>query len=93
MGIATIFGRPTSEPDVRSRVGYLPGDLHLDPSCTGEEVFAFYGSLRGGVDHARLDGLLERFSLDPTRRIRELSTGNRRKVGIVQACSCTDRSC
>ncbi|HEX7166649.1 MAG TPA: ABC transporter ATP-binding protein [Acidimicrobiales bacterium] len=84
-GTATILGCATSDPRVRGRIGYLPGDLHLDPSYTGDEVFRFYGALRGGVDLARLDELLERFSLDPTRRIGELSTGNRRKVGIVQA--------
>jgi ABC-2 type transport system ATP-binding protein len=84
-GFATVLGRPTSDASLRAHVGYLPGDLRLDPSYTAGEVFEFSGALRGGLDHTRLRVLLDRFSLDPARRIRELSTGNRRKVGIVQA--------
>jgi ABC-2 type transport system ATP-binding protein len=70
---------------VRRRIGYLPGDLRLDPRYTATEVIAFFGALRGGVDEAVVNQLLERFDLDPNRPVRELSTGNRRKVGIVAA--------
>jgi ABC-2 type transport system ATP-binding protein len=59
--------------------------LRLDPRYTTNEVVEFFGALRGEVDRARVAALLERFGLDPTRRIRELSTGNRWKVGIIQA--------
>ena len=84
-GSARVLGGTGADPFVRRRIGYLPGDLRLDPAYTANEVFDFYGALRGGFDRQWLESLLERFDLDPTRHIRELSTGNRRKVGIVQA--------
>ena len=73
------------DPAVRRRIGYLPGDLRLDPRYTAGDVLEFYGALRGGLNGALAQELLERFDLDPTRPVGELSTGNRRKVGIVQA--------
>jgi ABC-2 type transport system ATP-binding protein len=66
-------------------VGYLPADLPIDPRYTAGDVVDFYGRLRGGVGAASVASLLDRFELDPTRPVGELSTGNRRKVGIVQA--------
>jgi ABC-2 type transport system ATP-binding protein len=84
-GTARVLGGSGTDPHVRARIGYLPGELRLDPRYTTNEVVEFFGALRGEVDRARVAALLERFGLDPTRRIRELSTGNRRKVGIVQA--------
>jgi ABC-2 type transport system ATP-binding protein len=84
-GEVRVLGRPASDRSVRARMGYLPGDLRMDPSYCASDVFAFFGALRGGVDRRRLGELVERFSLDPSRPIRELSTGNRRKIGIIQA--------
>jgi ABC-2 type transport system ATP-binding protein len=84
-GTCSILDGPGADPAVRARVGYLPGELHLDPTYTTQDVIAFYGELRGGVDTGWVRELLDRFALDPGRRIGELSTGNRRKVGIVQA--------
>ncbi len=84
-GTCSILGGPGRDPAIRARVGYLPGELHLDPTYTTHDVVGFYGELRGGVEPAWVDELLDRFTLDPGRRIGELSTGNRRKVGIVQA--------
>ena len=84
-GTARVLGGSGMDTQVRARIGYLPGELRLDPRYTTNEVVEFFGALRGGVEPARVAALLERFGLDPTRRIRELSTGNRRKVGIVQA--------
>lgn len=84
-GSVAVLGGTGRDPAIRRRVGYLPGDLRLDPRYTAAEVIEFYGALRGGVDHALVKELLERFDLDPTRPVGELSTGNRRKVGIVQA--------
>ena len=84
-GTATVLGGTAADLDVRRRLGYLPADLHVDPRYRGEDVFALFGSLRGGGDPARLAELLDRFGLDPTRPVRELSSGNRRKIGIVQA--------
>jgi ABC-2 type transport system ATP-binding protein len=84
-GSVTVLGGSGRDPAVRRRIGYLPGDLRLDPRYTAAEVIEFFGALRGGVDQAAVKQLLDQFDLDPTRRVGELSTGNRRKVGIVQA--------
>jgi ABC-2 type transport system ATP-binding protein len=84
-GTSAILGGSGADPAVRSRVGYLPGELHLDPTYTTHDLVGLYGALRGGIDQRFLGELLDRFSLDPGRRIGELSTGNRRKVGLVQA--------
>ena len=84
-GSLNVFGGSGREKAVRRRIGYLPGDLRLDPRYTATEVIDFFGALRGGVDRTTVQQLLEQFDLDPTRRVGELSTGNRRKVGIVQA--------
>ncbi|WP_324607101.1 ABC transporter ATP-binding protein [Saccharomonospora iraqiensis] len=67
------------------RVGHLAGDAALPMRQTVDECLAFLGALRGGVDPSSVDELTERLGLDRTARIGELSTGNRRKVGLVQA--------
>jgi ABC-2 type transport system ATP-binding protein len=84
-GRAVVLGGSGADPEVRRRIGYLPGDLRLDPDYTAADVIELFGRLRGGVDRPWVDTLLERFDLDPTRPVGELSTGNRRKVGVVQA--------
>jgi ABC-2 type transport system ATP-binding protein len=84
-GRAVVLGGSGGDPEVRRRIGYLPGDLRLDPDYTGTDVIELFGSLRGGVDRPWVDSLVERFGLDPGRRVGELSTRNRRKVGVVQA--------
>ena len=70
---------------IKRLVGYLPGELALDPNLTGGQIFEYYGHLRGGVDQAYLKKLIARFDVDPTRKFRRYSTGNKRKVGIIQA--------
>ncbi len=84
-GTATVLGGRGADPEVRRRMGYLPADLHVDPRYRARDLFGFLGDLRGRTDPVLLRALLDRFGLDPTRPIGELSTGNRRKVGIVQA--------
>ena len=84
-GTAEVLGGKGSDPAIRARIGYLPGDLYLDPSYSANDVLDFYGRLRGGLDTQETRALLDRFDLDPTRPIGELSSGNRRKVGIIQA--------
>ncbi|MFP5320120.1 MAG: ABC transporter ATP-binding protein [Acidimicrobiia bacterium] len=84
-GSVEVLGGQPRDPAVRRRVGFLPADLHVDPRYRGGELFAFLTALRGGSDPPLLRPLLDRFGLDPTRPVGELSTGNRRKVGIVQA--------
>ena len=80
-----MLGGSGGDPEIRRRIGYLPGDLRLDPAYRAADVIELFGNLRGGVDQQWVDSLLERFGLDPTRPVGELSTGNRRKVGLVQA--------
>ena len=86
-GQAAIAGFDTRARTVeaRRRVGYLPGDLRLSDRLSGREQLNSLARLRGGVDHATRDALVERFGCVLDRRIRELSKGNRQKLGIVQA--------
>lgn len=84
-GVVRVLGASPRDPVARRRIGYLPADLHVDPRYTANDVLECFGALRGGLDRAWVDELLERFELDPTRPFRELSSGNRRKVGVVQA--------
>jgi ABC-2 type transport system ATP-binding protein len=84
-GSSTILGGLGSDPRIRGRVGYLPGDLNLPRSMTANDAFEFFGGLSGTSQDPDRDSLVERFGLDPTRPVRELSTGNRRKVGLVLA--------
>ncbi|MFC7547893.1 ATP-binding cassette domain-containing protein [Plantactinospora sp. GCM10030261] len=67
------------------RLAYVPGDVNLWPNLTGGEAIDLLGSLRGGLDRRRRDDLLERFDLDPTKKSRAYSKGNRQKVAIVAA--------
>jgi ABC-2 type transport system ATP-binding protein len=84
-GHATILGAAAGDVAVRSRIGYLPGDLRVEPSMTGGQLFAWYGRLRQRHNQRRVDELTQRLGLDPSRRFDALSKGNRQKVGIVQA--------
>ena len=67
------------------RLAYVPGEVNLWPNLTGGEVIDLLGRLRGGLDRTRRADLLERFQLDPTKRIRAYSKGNRQKVALVAA--------
>jgi ABC-2 type transport system ATP-binding protein len=71
--------------EIRHRLGYLPGDLRLYERLTGEQMLAYFASLRGMTGLGDAPALIERFDLDPSRPIRTLSRGNRQKVGLVQA--------
>jgi len=70
---------------IRRRVGYLPGDFELYPKLTGTVVLDYLAGLRGGVDMQVRAGLAERFDAPLERPIGELSTGNRQKIGLIQA--------
>lgn len=83
-GTVSIFGSSPQDPAVRARVGYLPGDAAYDPRHTALDVITLVGRVRG-TGTGRAAELCERLTLDPSRRIGDLSTGNRRKVGIVAA--------
>jgi len=70
---------------LHSRLAYVPGDVALWPTLTGGEVIDLLGRLRGGLDPQRRADLIERFELDPTKRSRAYSKGNRQKVALVAA--------
>jgi ABC-2 type transport system ATP-binding protein len=67
------------------RLAYVPGDVTLWPTLTGGQVIDLLGRLRGGLDAKRREELLERFDLDPTKKARNYSKGNRQKVALVAA--------
>ena len=70
---------------IHRRLGYLPGEFALYDRLTGGQTLQYFGNLRGGVDGAYQAQLIERFDLDPSRRFREYSKGNKQKVGLVAA--------
>jgi ABC-2 type transport system ATP-binding protein len=67
------------------RLAYVPGDVTLWPNFTGGEIIDLLGRLRGGIDAKRRASLLERFELDPTKKARTYSRGNRQKVALISA--------
>ena len=71
--------------EIKKLVGYIPGEPALDPNLTGGQILEFFAHLRGGVDQAYLKQLIERFDLDTSRKFRQYSTGNKRKVVLIQA--------
>ena len=71
--------------EIRSRTGYLPGELTLPPMLTGLQVLDWLSSLRPGTPPVRRDELVERFGVQLDRPMKQLSKGNRQKIGLVQA--------
>jgi ABC-2 type transport system ATP-binding protein len=71
--------------ELHRRLAYVPGEVNLWPNLTGGEAIDLFGNLRGGLDPARRAELLERFELDPTKKGRTYSKGNRQKVALVAA--------
>ena len=86
-GAASIFGLDVTRdaPALHRRLAYVPSESSLWPSLTGEETLRLLGQLHGGTDEAMRDELLERFHLDPRKRVRAYSHGNRQKVLLVAA--------
>jgi ABC-2 type transport system ATP-binding protein len=85
-GRAWIMGVPAADVTrAHPHLGYVSGDVALWPQLTGIEALHLLGNLSGGVDVSYRDELLERLDLDPSRRIRTLSKGNRQKVALVAA--------
>ena len=86
-GIAQVFGADPWHDAValHRRLAYVPGDVTLWPNLSGGEVIDLLGRLRGGIDPARRQNLLERFDLDPTLKGSAYSKGNRQKVALVAA--------
>jgi ABC-2 type transport system ATP-binding protein len=86
-GRAEIFGIGTTEDPVaiHRRVGYLPGEFVLYDKLTGGQTLDYFANLRGGVDKAYQADLIARLDIDPSRRFREYSKGNKQKIGLVIA--------
>jgi ABC-2 type transport system ATP-binding protein len=83
---ALLGGDPWREATgLHRRLAYVPGDVTLWPSLSGGEVIDLLARLRGGVDDKRRASLLERFDLDPTKKARAYSKGNRQKVALISA--------
>jgi len=70
---------------IKRLIGYVPGEPSLDPNLTGGQILEYFANLRGGVDQAYLKQLIQRLDLDPSRKFRQYSTGNKRKVVLIQA--------
>ena len=86
--VALLGGDPWRDTvALHRRLAYVPGEVNLWPNLTGGEVIDLLGDLRGGLEPKRRDELLERFQLDPTKRVRAYSKGNRQKVALVAAFS------
>ncbi|WP_258308254.1 ABC transporter ATP-binding protein [Streptomyces sp. NWU339] len=86
-GAARVLGRdPWADAvELHRRLAYVPGDVELWPGLTGGEAIDLLARLRGGLDRKRRTELIERFDLDPTKKGRAYSKGNRQKVAIVAA--------
>ena len=86
-GRASLLGldAATDSVEVHRRTGYLPGDLELFPRLTGRQHIAWFERARGGVDGSLVEQLIERFQVVADRPVRELSKGNRQKIGLVLA--------
>ncbi|MFD4879718.1 ATP-binding cassette domain-containing protein [Streptomyces sp. NPDC058420] len=86
-GAAQLLGRDpwTDAVELHRRVAYVPGDVTLWRNLSGGEVIDLYGKLRGGLDTSRRAELIDRFELDPTKKGRTYSKGNRQKVALVAA--------
>ena len=86
-GRATIAGLDCwrQSLDVKKLIGYVPGEPSLDPNLTGGQIIEYFANLRGGVDRTYQKRLIERLDLDTSRKFRQYSTGNKRKVVLIQA--------
>ncbi|GEB24967.1 tetronasin ABC transporter ATP-binding protein [Brevibacterium aurantiacum] len=88
-GRAEVFGMPSWDRavDIHAGLAYVPGDTSLWPGLSGGECIDLLGGFQGRMDLRRRDELVERFELDPTKRARTYSKGNRQKVALVAALS------
>src|SRR2546428_386038 len=86
-GMARLLGGDPwhDATELHRRLAYVPGDVTLWPNLSGGEVIDLLGRLRGGLDMQRRADLLERFDLDPRKKARAYSKGNRQKVALIAA--------
>jgi ABC-2 type transport system ATP-binding protein len=84
--VSLLGGHPWRDAvELHRRLAYVPGDVNLWPNLTGGEAIDLFGALRGGLDKRRRAELIERFQLDPGKKARTYSKGNRQKVAVVAA--------
>ena len=86
-GTVSVFGRRPDhrDPSLRSSIGYLPGELRLPERSTAGAYLDYLARLRSGRGRGEIDLLADRFKLDLTRHIGDLSKGNKQKIGVIQA--------
>ena len=86
-GRAWILGMDSRKQsvEIRRHIGYVPGDLALYPNLTGHDTLTFFANLRGGVDWTYVNELAERLGADLSKKVGDLSSGNRQKIGLIQA--------
>lgn len=84
-GRAEILGLDSHEHavEIRNHVGYLPSDLSMYPNLTGRDMITYFSNLRGGVDKTYVDDLASRLQADLSKKVGDLSSGNRQKVGLI----------
>lgn len=88
-GQAEIFGKDVWQDsfEIHKRISYVPGDVTLWGNLTGGEIIDLFIKLHGGGDKQKRDQLIERFELDPKKKAKGYSKGNRQKVGLISALS------
>lgn len=86
-GRASILGLDThkSSVEIRRYIGYVPGDLALYPNLTGRDILTYFANLRGGVEWKYVETLADRLDADLSKKVGDLSSGNRQKIGLIQA--------
>jgi ABC-2 type transport system ATP-binding protein len=86
-GRASIVGLDShaDSVEIRRHIGYVPGDLAMYPDLTGRDTLTYFANLRGGVDWSYVDVLADRLDTDLSKKVGDLSSGNRQKVGLIQA--------
>jgi ABC-2 type transport system ATP-binding protein len=86
-GRALVLGRDSHRDTlaIQALSGYLPGELSLYPTLTGSETLRYLANLRGGVEWEHVRALSERLDCDLTKKVSDLSSGNKRKLGLISA--------
>ncbi|HEX6285911.1 MAG TPA: ABC transporter ATP-binding protein, partial [Acidimicrobiia bacterium] len=86
-GRATLVGLDsrTDSVEIRKHIGYLPSDLSMYGDLTGRDMITYFANLRGGVDRSYVDELSDRLQADLGKKVGDLSSGNRQKVGLILA--------
>ncbi|MBS3787081.1 ABC transporter ATP-binding protein [Candidatus Bipolaricaulota bacterium] len=86
-GEAKVFGKDVrlDGEEIRADIGYLPGELALFGDMTGEEIFKYLGNVRGGLNWNYVEELADRLEADLSKTVADLSSGNKQKLGLIQA--------